>query len=796
MAEMTKLGKYEIRRELGKGAMGIVYEGFDPMIERVVAIKTILPAQLDKSQAAEILARFKREAQAAGRLNHPHIVAIYEYGEDSTAAGERGAVAFIAMEYVKGRELKDYFDSNERFPLREIDRIMCEILDALGHAHKNGVTHRDIKPANVILLPEGAVKVADFGIARIETSDLTQAGSILGTPSYMSPEQFMGLPVDGRSDLFSCGVMLYQLLTGERPFTGAVTTIMHKVLKEEPLAPSMLNTTLPPAWDAVVKKAMAKDPVDRFQTAAEFAAAIKSAATAKAADETFINLETQTLVGSDVVSAKPAAASAAPPQAAARPAPPPSPGTAAAPAATPAPVKSGSRTPVLIGVAAAVLVAIGAGAYLYLAKERGPADSKSVAQNAQAPAPAPIASNPPAPAEAAPEPGTMVISALGLADPKDPRFNGDQASAQAEARADAKRQLVEKALALYIDRGSLDKNYALIEQKLLSRPGDFIKSVSLEAAPEAGKDGLIATETRATIKVREVQKSLNQMSKEERVDFIRNNGDPKISVLMTIRNVDTAQAMPSDRSQLAENVIKERIKSFGFRVWSAEGETKTAADAKTADFHILGEAKLKRLSARLEASGITVTKTVLTSWTIKAVDKATGEEIYLNTTMPKAQSWGTEDQALAEIGKMVGEQFSKGFFMQHFNFGEQKINLNITGLPDPQSARLLLREFRAIRQVLDARLLADPGKFQLQLPEGNASDMVQDAILKPLNAKLGQNCFTFAGAVAIDINVGFSSACTQEAVRARLETVPPAGLLSAPESRGKALLKGVPKTAA
>jgi serine/threonine-protein kinase len=409
---------------------------------------------------------------------------------------------------------------------------------------------------------------------------------------------------------------------------------------------------------------------------------------------------------------------------------------------------------------------------------------------------APVASSPPAPAEAAPEPGTMVISALGLADPKDPKFNGDQASAQAEARADAKRQLVEKALALYIDRSSLDKNYALIEQKLLSHPGDFIKSVSLEAAPEAGKDGLIATETRATIKVRDVQKSLNQMSKEERVDFIRNNGDPKISVLITIRNADTAQAMPSDRSQLAENVIKERIKSFGFRVWSAEGETKTAADAKTADFHILGEAKLKRLSARLEASGITVTKTVLTSWTIKAVDKATGEEIYLNTTLPKAQSWGTEDQALADIGKMVGEQFSKSFFMQHFNFGEQKINLNITGLPDPQSARLLLREFRGIRQVLDARLLADSGKFQLQLPEGNASDMVQDAILKPLNAKLGQSCFTFAGAAAADINVGFSSACTQEAVRARLETVPPAGLLNAPTSRGKALLKGAPKTAA
>lgn len=809
MSELTKLGKYEIRRELGKGAMGVVYEGFDPMIERIVAIKTILPEQLDKSQAADILARFKREAQAAGRLNHPHIVAIYEYGEDSASAGERGTVAFIAMEYIKGRELKEYFDSNERFPLKEIDRIMGEILDALGHAHKNGVTHRDIKPANVILLPEGAVKVADFGIARIETSDLTQAGSILGTPSYMSPEQFMGLPVDGRSDLFSCGVMLYQLLTGERPFTGAITTIMHKVLKEEPLAPSMLNTTLPPAWDAVVKKAMAKDPAERFQTAAAFAAAIKGAVANQAGDETFINLDPEAAIADDATVVKPTVAStaskvttpAAPPQTAAQSLMQSAPGAGAspatAPAPAPAPVKSGSRFPALIGVAAAVLVAIGAGAYLYQGKERSPADTKPVAQNVQATASAPVASSPSAPAESAPEPGTMVISALGLADPKDSRFNGDQASAQAEARADAKRQLVEKVLALYIDRGSLDKNYALIEQKLLSHSGDFIKAVIQEAAPEIGKDGLIATETRATIKVRDVQKSLNQMSKDERIDFIRNNGDPKISVLMAIRSSETAQALPPERSQLAENVIKERIKSFGFRVWSADGETKTAANAKAADFQILGEVKVKLLSAKLVASGITVTKTALTSWTIKAIDKATGEEIYLNTTMPKAQSWATEDQALADIGRLVGEQFSKNFFLQHFNFGEQKINLNITGLPDSQSARLLLREFRGIRQVLDARLLADPGKFQLQLPEGSISDMVEDAILKPLNTKLGQVCFTFAGAAAADVNVNFSSACAQEAVRARLETVPPAGLLNAPESRGKALLRGgASKTAA
>jgi predicted Ser/Thr protein kinase len=799
MSGLIKLGKYEVRRELGKGAMGVVYEAFDPVIERTVAIKTIRPEQLEKSQAVEILARFKREAQAAGRLNHPNIVAIYDYDEvvaedDRTSSkGEGARVAFIAMEFIKGRELKDYFDANERFPMKEIERIMGEMLGGLNHAHAHGVVHRDMKPANVILLADGKVKVADFGVARIESSELTQAGTILGTPSYMSPEQFLGQPVDGRSDLFSCGVILYQFLTGEKPFTGAVTTIMHKVLKEEPLPPSMLNVTLPPTWDAVVKKAMAKNPAERYQTAAEFAAAISAAVTSQNADQTVVNLNADAIANDATVINKtiPGVASApavAAPRAAAAPAP------ASAPVQTPAPAKTLVNAGILVGALAAVLIVVGGAGYLLLGKDRGAPGP--VAQNApaatsvpQTSSVVPTASSPGAAADPAPEPGTMIISALGLVDPKDPKFNGDPAAAQAEARTDAKRQLVEKVLALFVEKGSLDKNYAVIEQKLLSHSGAFIKTVIQEGAPETGKDGLIEAETRAVVKVRDVQKSLNQMSKEERIDFIRNNGDPKISILMAIRNADTGQAIQSERSQLAENVVKERIKSFGFRVWSAEGEAKTGPNAKAADFQIQGEVRVKQLSAKLAASGLTITKTVLTSWTVKAIDKASGEEIYLNTISPKSQSWATEDQALGEIGKLVGDEFSKNFFLQHFNFRAQKINLNIAGLPDARSARLLLRELRGIRQVLDVQLMADSGKFQLQLPEGSATDIIQDAVVKPLNSKLGQSCFALAGASNADVNVSFSGACTEAAVRAKLETVPPAGLLSAPGSRGKALLK-------
>ncbi|MGQ0751328.1 MAG: serine/threonine-protein kinase [Betaproteobacteria bacterium] len=807
MSTPIKIGKYDIRRELGKGAMGIVYEGYDGVIERTVAIKTIRREQLEQAQAAEILTRFKREAQAAGRLNHPHIVAIYDYDEVVPGGDpEGGRIAYIAMEFIKGKELKDYFEANERFAVKDIERVMGELLDALDHAHRNGVVHRDMKPANVILLADGRVKVADFGIARIETSELTQAGTMLGTPAYMSPEQFLGQPVDGRSDIFSCGVILYQFLTGEKPFTGTITTIMHKVLKEEPLPPSTLNVTLPPAWDAVVRKAMAKNPAERFQTATEFAAAIRAAVQRQSEDQTVVNVEATLVRGDAAIPSRTVAVAAAPPAASAAAAAATAPHTALQRASTSA--KSMTNLAVLGGAAAGLLLVVGGGYFLF-GKDKaaavpvaqntpaGPAASPAPPAAPATPAPATASATPaapqPAPAAAEPptEPGTMIISALGLVNPNDPRFNGDQAAAQAEARADAQRQLVEKALALYVDRRSLEKNYSVIEAKLLSRPGAFIKTVLQESAPTAGKDGLIAAQARAAVKIRDVQKSLNQMSREERIEFIRNNGDPKIAILMAIRNADTAQALPPNRSQLAENVLKERIRSFGFRVWSAEGETKTGPNAQSADFEIQGEVRVKQLSARLAASGITVTKTALTSWTVKAIDKATGEEIYLNTVSPKGRSWATEDQALADIGKLVGEEFSKNFFLQHFNFGAQPVSLNVSGLPDAESARLLLKELRGFRSVIDAQLVADTGRYQLRLPEGAAAtDIVQDAILKPLNAKLGQNCFALAGASGATVNVNFSGACAEAAIRAKLETTPPAGLLNAPESRSKSILKG------
>ena len=274
--DAKKLGKYEVRGTLGRGAMGLVYEGWDPAIARRVAIKTVRLPDTTDTEAAEMLARFKREAQAAGRLNHPNIVGVFDYGETDE-------VAFIVMEFIDGRSLKAILEKRELLPPTEIARVMTSLLAGLQYSHDNGVVHRDIKPANIMLTIAGQVKIADFGIARIESSSMTQTGAVLGTPAYMSPEQFMGEGVDRRTDIYSSGVVLYQMLTGERPFDGGMSSIMHKALNTVPPRPSDLSVVAPPAFDAVVAKAMAKRPENRFDTADAFALALRKAMDAAAA---------------------------------------------------------------------------------------------------------------------------------------------------------------------------------------------------------------------------------------------------------------------------------------------------------------------------------------------------------------------------------------------------------------------------------------------------------------------------------------------------------------------------------
>jgi serine/threonine protein kinase len=258
-----QIGKYRIDSELGRGAMGVVYKAFDPHIERVVALKTIRKELLQDRHEHELVARFKNEAQASGRLTHPNIVAVYDYGETQDAA-------FIAMEYVEGNPLSALLTADRPTEVHRVILWMAQLLRALAYAHSKGVVHRDIKPANLLITPEGELKITDFGIAHIQSSTLTQTGSMIGTPSYMSPEQFRGAEIDGRSDVFSAGIVFYQLLTGIRPFTGSATVVMHQILNQEPVLPSSMQASVGARFDTVLRSALAKNPVDRFENATVF----------------------------------------------------------------------------------------------------------------------------------------------------------------------------------------------------------------------------------------------------------------------------------------------------------------------------------------------------------------------------------------------------------------------------------------------------------------------------------------------------------------------------------------------
>jgi serine/threonine-protein kinase len=265
----VQLGKYRVTEVLGEGAMGVVYKGFDPDIQRTVALKTIrTQLDADDDSPGAPASRFRNEAQAAGRLLHPGIVAVYDFGRDEQ-------VAYIAMEYVEGRSLASYLSAKLRFTDTDIPGIMSQLLDALGHAHDKGVWHRDVKPANIILTGGGRLKVADFGIARIESHSLTQTQYMVGTPSHMAPEQFLGRAMDRRVDIYGAGVVLYQLLTGRAPFAGTTEALMYKVVNEMPQPPSTVEGADRPGWfDAIVARALAKRPDDRFATAEEFKQAL------------------------------------------------------------------------------------------------------------------------------------------------------------------------------------------------------------------------------------------------------------------------------------------------------------------------------------------------------------------------------------------------------------------------------------------------------------------------------------------------------------------------------------------
>jgi serine/threonine protein kinase len=265
---IEKLGRYVIVEEIGQGAMGVVYKAVDPLIDRTVAIKTI-NLDLSKEELANFEKRFQREVQSAGKLNHPNIVTVYDVGRTE-------GVAYMAMEFLEGKELREILDSGVVLPIEKITHIASQVADGLGFAHEHGIVHRDVKPANVMVMKNGLIKITDFGIAQMSSASRTMSGMVMGSPKYMSPEQVVGQAVDGRSDIFSLGVVLYEMLAGKTPFSGDnISAIMYQILNDEPIPPKAFNQNIPDSINFIVLKALAKHPDKRYQNAKEMARDLK-----------------------------------------------------------------------------------------------------------------------------------------------------------------------------------------------------------------------------------------------------------------------------------------------------------------------------------------------------------------------------------------------------------------------------------------------------------------------------------------------------------------------------------------
>lgn len=269
MEQPVKIGRYDVDSEIGRGAMGVVYRAVDPMLERTVAIKTINMA-LDPGEIEHYEKRFTIEARAAGGLNHPNIVTIHDIGRS-------GDLAYMAMEFLEGRELKDLIAGSELTADRALE-IAAQAADGLAYAHQHDVVHRDIKPANIMILNDGRVKIMDFGIARMRTADVrTQTGVVLGSPRYLSPEQVLGKRSDGRADIFSLGVIIYEMVSGQAPFNGIdVNSLMFQIVNFTPPPPSSINTALPQMLDLIIAKALAKSADERYASIAELAADLRA----------------------------------------------------------------------------------------------------------------------------------------------------------------------------------------------------------------------------------------------------------------------------------------------------------------------------------------------------------------------------------------------------------------------------------------------------------------------------------------------------------------------------------------
>ncbi|MEJ2200201.1 MAG: hypothetical protein P8X63_04175 [Desulfuromonadaceae bacterium] len=387
---------------------------------------------------------------------------------------------------------------------------------------------------------------------------------------------------------------------------------------------------------------------------------------------------------------------------------------------------------------------------------------------------------------------TIIVSAEGLADPDAAIYQKDKGLLLDDLRADARRQVVEKAVGTLVESSTLVQNFALIEDRVLTRSQGLIKNVIKESAPWKGEDGFMHILLKAEVFLSDIRDSLKELSRQQRISLIKEHGNPKISVAVRVKDAERGSHIPPERSEIAENILKKGISSFGYRVWS-EPENGQAKDGQ-ADFAISGEAKFKKMTVHLKASGLNVSKYVLTSWTVECLNPQTGEEIYFNNQVPRKQSWSDEDAALADIGKLIAAEFTKDFFEDHLLSPSKIFQLQVLGLPDYDTGNLLKKELIGLRHMLNIEFrdfqAGRASLFEIDY-SGSRENFVQSVneyMIAPLNQKFGGKTFAIDSARGDTVKVTFSPPAGENSTET-FNRLPPASLYQAAPERLQALAK-------
>ncbi len=406
----------------------------------------------------------------------------------------------------------------------------------------------------------------------------------------------------------------------------------------------------------------------------------------------------------------------------------------------------------------------------------------------------------------------MIVTAEGLADPNADTYKRDKGILVDDLRRDAKRQAIEKAVGAFVDSSTLVENYVTVEDRILSKSSGLIKHIIKESNPWLGDDGFYHMLIKAEVYVGKVSEAVKEMSRTSRISYLKQYGNPKISVAVTAR--DAERGTKETRSDVAENILKEHISRFGYRVWSEDyskrlktemieratidnqtESTVSVSHLKSSDFSIYGKAKFDKRSITLRASGITVTKYVLTSWTVKCINNHTGEEVYFNNKVPKRKSWSSEDAALEDIGRMIGKEFSKEFFEEQLMAPSRIYQLQVLGLPDYDTGVLLKKELIGLRPVLNVDFRSFDGNglsiYEMDFTgsRNNFNSIINSAVVKPLNAKFKEKAFRFMSAQGEVVKISFQSDESPEELVKRFTQSPPASLASASPERLRQIIK-------